>query len=404
MKKVIALFCAVILVLLAVGCGSKPEDAEVSKTDDKPIYSTEYDGDYYKLRSGFLNAYNKIIKGEDITIAFIGGSITYGIGTNDLSESFRVLVENWLEEEYGVNVTAHNLAIPSACSGLGAYCIEDDVLSHCPDIVFIEYAINDKYARQHYSLEEISVNMETIIRKIREKNPNTDIALLYTTSAEVSMSAEFFDEAKVHEEIAEHYGVTSINIGYGLRKIRGLVKSGSAAIDNRWLQFFTDSCHTNKNGNITYADIIKECIESAFKAAENGVTLNKELPKQKNKALLDTEYIKTSEISLKNSKGFKKSNIGWSVFEQYSGGYVYTDQAENELSIIFDGTSFGILGPVNRNFYYSVDGGEWVQYNKFNSHPQPIVKDLENEQHTVKIKATDADFEEFNIAAFLIGK
>lgn len=404
MKKVIALFCAVILVLLAVGCGSKPEDAEVSKIDDKPIYSTEYDGDYYKLRSGFLNAYNKIIKGEDITIAFIGGSITYGIGTNDLSESFRVLVENWLEEEYGVNVTAHNLAIPSACSGLGAYCIEDDVLSHCPDIVFIEYAINDKYARQYYTDEEISVNMETIVRKIYEKSPSTDVALLYTTSAEVSAGEPLFLEAQIHEEIAEHYGVASINIGYGLRKTRGLLKMGAAAVDQRWLQFFTDGCHTNKNGNTEYAKIIKECIAASFEASEKGDLIESSLPSPKNKELLNTQYIKTDSVSLDGSKGFKKTDKQWDVFAQYPNGYIYTDTADNELVYTFKGSSFGILGSLNTDLCYSVDGGEWVEYKGYNSYPQPIVKGLENKSHTIKIKAIGAEENQFSIMAFLIGE
>ncbi len=404
MKKIIALFCAVVLVLSLSGCKDTSKQADKSETNKDFEYSTEFDGDYYVLRNGLTNTYRKIKNKKDISIAFMGGSITYGIGTNDLNDSFRVLVEEWFKEQYGISVNQQNLAIPSAASGLGAYCVEADVLLYNPDIVFIEYAINDKYARAQYSQEEISVNMETIIRKIRTNSPNTDIVLLYTTAAEVSMSEALFMEAKVHEEIAAHYGVTSINIGYGLRKSRGLLKSGSSAVDQKWLQFFADSCHTNRNGNIVYANIIKECIQSAFKAAESGAKVNLQLPKTKNKTLLNTEYIKTSDVSLDGNKGWKKSTEQWNVFTQYSDGYIFTDTKENELKFTFSGTSFGVVGPINRNFSYSLDGQEWVEYEKFNSHPQPIVEGLENKQHTIKIKVPDADVETFSVAAFLVGK
>lgn len=403
-KKVLSVVLLVALLLMISGCAKSQKPAKKENMNKKFTYSTEFDGDYYVLRNGLYNTYQKITAKKDITIAFLGGSITYGIGTQSLEESFRILVKNWLSETYGVTVNEYNAAIPSACSGLGAYCVESDVLIHNPDIVFIEYAINDKYARAHYSEPEISANMETIVRKIKTKSPKTDIVFLYTTSAEVSISLPLFSEAQIHEKIAEHYGVASINIGYGLRKSRGLLKhTGSEVIEKRWSNFFYDSCHTNKNGNIVYANIIKEAIKSAFSAAEKGVEVNSELPKQLNQSLLNTTYIKTSTVDLSGSKGFKKADTQWSSFSHYSDGYIYTDTADNELNVTFSGTSFGILGPVGQAYQYSVDGGEWLEFSKFNSHPQPLVEGLKNKEHTIKIKAPNAANGAFIISAFLIG-
>jgi len=402
-KRFLAAVLMLTLVISLSGCGKSQKPAKKEEVNKEFTYSTEFDGDYYVLRNGLYNTYNKIKAKEDITISFLGGSITYGIGTQSLEESFRILVKNWLSETYGINVNEYNAAIPSACSGIGAYCVEEDVLIHNPDIVFIEYAINDKYARAYYSESEISANMETIVRKIKTKSPKTDIVFLYTTSAEVSISTPLFFEAEIHEKVAEHYGVTSINIGYGLRKGRGLLKhTGSDVIVKKWSNFFKDGCHTNKNGNIVYSNIIKEAVESAFSAAEKGVEVNTTLPEQLNKNLINTTYIKTSNADLTSSKGFKMADTQWSSFSHYKG-YIYTDTADNELSVTFNGTSFGILGPVNQAYLYSVDGGDWVEFSKFNSHPQPLVKGLENKEHTIKIKATDIDNNQFIISAFLIG-
>ena len=396
MKKIISIFCIITLLLTFVGCGNNDKKSDVSEGSQENafVYNTDFDGDYFTLRNGFANSYKKLKNSEDITIAFLGGSITYGVGASDLSKSFRVLVENWLEENYNVNVTGVNAAIPSAASAHGAYCIDTDVLPKNPDIVFIEYAINDKYARSKYSNEDFSVHMETIVRKIRTIKPDCDIAFLYTTDSDISLTTPLFSQAEVHEEVAKHYGVTTINIGYGLRKSKGLIKGTSTPADEgRWKQFFTDACHTADNGNKVYAEIINECLAAGFKAAENNVKTNYDLPKQLNEELLmDAKYIRTNTISLDNMSGWQKCTTPWVYFDEY----IKTDSADSEFVYTFEGTSFGIIGPTNTEYTFSVDGGEWTEYT-FNSHPQPLVSGLEKGEHTIKIKGAS-----MMIAALLI--
>ncbi|MBE6733336.1 MAG: SGNH/GDSL hydrolase family protein [Ruminococcaceae bacterium] len=385
MKRLFAVFCVVALIFTFVGCdkGNTESDASKKPVENNFVYNTDFDGDYFTLRNGFSNAYNKLKDGKDITIAFLGGSITYGIGTSDLSRSFRVLVENWIEENYKVNVTGINAAIPSAASAHGAYCVDTDVLPKNPDIIFIEYAINDKYASSKYNNDDFSVHMETIVRKIRTIKPDCDIAFLYTTDSWVSVNTPLFEQAEVHEKVAEHYGVTTINIGYGLRKSKGLIKGTSTPADEgRWKQFFTDACHTADNGNKVYADIINECLEAGFKAAKDNIKTNKAMPKQLNDELLmDAKLIKTSTISLDNISGWQKSTTPWFHFD----GYISTDSTDSEFVYTFEGTSFGIIGPVNTEYSFSVDGGEWTSYT-FNTHPQPLVQGLKKGEHTIRIK------------------
>lgn len=356
--------------------------------------------DYYTLRNGLTNTYDKIKNGEDITIAFMGGSITYGIGTDGLANSFRNLTENWLEQQYGIGVEQYNVAIPSACSAVGAFAVYDDVLVHNPDLVFVEYAINDKYAKALYTPDEISANIETVIRKIRINNPNCDIVLLYTTDSNVSYTEPFFTESALHEAVAEHYGVMSVNIGHALRRTKGLESYSTPT----WKDYFMDGCHTSNGGNKVYADVIKEAILSAFRADEDTLT-SVSLPAQKSGNLnMNSTYIKTANVTLEGSAGWKKASGQWDVFTQYPDGYIYTDTANNELVYTFSGTSFSLLGFINRTLTYSLDGGEWQSFSKFNSHPQPLVKGLENCEHTIRIKIDNANNEKISVSAFLIGQ
>lgn len=359
-----------------------------------------YYSDYYTLRNGLTNTYNKIKDGKNITMAFMGGSITYGIGTTNLAYSFRNLTENWLESQYGISITQYNLAIPSACSDVGAFAVEEDVLAHNPDLVFVEYAINDKYAKALYTQDEISANIETIIRKIRINNPNCDIVLLYTTDSNVSYTDPFFTESALHEAVAKHYGVMSVNIGHALRQTKQLTHLQA----ENWNDYFYDMCHTNEGGNKVYAEVIKEAMLSAFRAEDEEILTNISLPEPKNENLpMNSLYVKTANVSIEGSTGFKKASTQWDVFSQYQG-YIYTDTSNNELVYTFTGTSFAVLGFTSKEFTYSLDGGAWQSFAKFNSHPQPIVENLEYKEHTIRVKISNPDNAKIIISAFLIGQ
>lgn len=370
------------------------------------VDNTKYDGEYFTLRDGLTNSLKKLSREKKLSVAYLGGSITYGVGTTDVNtKSFRVLVNDWISKSFsGAEITEINAAIPSACSALGAYCIESDIIAHNPDLVFIEYALNDSYAGAKFSSADASAHMETIVRKILNANPACDIVFVYTTDSGRNMSTPLYETAAAHEKIAEHYKIMTVNAGWQLRKETGLATAGTnGQLSQRWLAYFSDSCHPTDRGNSKYAELIIKALTAAFKAGkDSGVTVIKQLPAAKNSNLyMNTRYIKTDSVDISGSVGWQKSSSQWSDFSQYSEGHIFTSAADNELTVNFEGTSFGILGPTNREVTYSVDGGAWQSVN-FNSHPNPLVSGLANGKHTIKIKASGADSKTFAIAAFLI--
>ena len=95
------------------------------------------------------------------------------------------MVTNWLEETYpDADMTMIKVAIGSAGSQWGAYSVSEDVLSHDPDLVFVEFAVNDNICAGEgkYDAEKAKLYYETIIRKIHEASPQCDIVALYTTN------------------------------------------------------------------------------------------------------------------------------------------------------------------------------------------------------------------------------
>ncbi|MBE6733138.1 MAG: hypothetical protein E7561_03985 [Ruminococcaceae bacterium] len=366
------------------------------------MYNKDFENEFFTIRNGFTNAYKKIKAGKDIRIGFLGGSITYGIGIqapDGLEKSFRVLTETWLENTYDIGVTGINAANPSAASATGAYGIDKDIMSKDPDIVFIEYAMNDKYARSKYTNEDISIQMETIVKKIKKANPNCDIAFLYTTDAGCSVDTPLCEWAAVHEEVAENYGIPTINIGYALLKNKNLT-AGLNSPD--WYTYFNDICHTNTNGNKAYADTIINALNATFKSNEAKVQdeVITDAPQMNDKLLMNTTYLHADSFELDDdSTGFTYYEGNWVLYDSY----YYTTSPESVFSYTFNGHTFGVLGFVDVAFEYSLDGGDWVKCAALNSHPQPVVKGLEDTTHNIKIKFTGLqEGKDLKIAAVLI--
>lgn len=55
--------------------------------------------------------------------------------------------------------------------------LKGNVLGHNPGLVFIEFAINGAATKHHISLEDCEANFDTMIRRMREQNPDIEIVL-----------------------------------------------------------------------------------------------------------------------------------------------------------------------------------------------------------------------------------
>lgn len=118
--------------------------------------------------------------GKKIIIVTMGTSLTGG--------TWRwpdVMMSDWLIKDFPGQVTLFNEGVGAsassvgpgnnpALSGLGKL---PAVLSHKPDVVFIEFATNDAYLPYKISLEDSRKNLNTIIDTILTANPRTEIIL-----------------------------------------------------------------------------------------------------------------------------------------------------------------------------------------------------------------------------------
>jgi lysophospholipase L1-like esterase len=100
---------------------------------------------FIHYRTPLVNTYKKLTQDKKLNIVYFGGSVTAGYGSTDKEKySWRALSAKWFRENFPeANIRDVNTAIGESGTFLGVYRLERDILSQAPDLLFIEYAIND---------------------------------------------------------------------------------------------------------------------------------------------------------------------------------------------------------------------------------------------------------------------
>jgi lysophospholipase L1-like esterase len=127
------------------------------------------------VRGGLPNFFAKIKNGKTVRIAFLGGSITRA------GNGYRDQVLTWFREQYPSNQFEEIMAAVSGTgSDFGACRVQQHVIDRKPDLVFIEFAVNDNRRR----MQSVRENIEGIVRQIWKADKKTDICFIYTFANE----------------------------------------------------------------------------------------------------------------------------------------------------------------------------------------------------------------------------
>ena len=181
-----------------------------------------------------------------ISVAYIGGSVTEGYGsTNTKEKSWPTLVSRWLSETYQVEVNSYNEGIGGTCSYFGNFRFDTDIAPHKPDLLFIEFAVNDYYHNESY--ETVARNSESLIAKAYKLNPYMDI--VYVLTFDLHDENNDYEQLRAHRDIADKYGLLSI-------KMSEFMYPHCEAFGDGIHDHYIDWVHPNDHGYETYAQII----------------------------------------------------------------------------------------------------------------------------------------------------
>lgn len=332
-------------------------------------------------RGGLPNFFNKLNAGKNVSVVYLGGSITN-------AEGYRPISLEWMQRRYTeADIKGVNAGIPGTGTDLGVFRTDNDVNSFSPDLVFVEFAANGG------SMEAL----EGIIRKIWRNNPNTDICFVYSVS-NGNQTSYADGEMPLYiaqmEEIAEHYNIPSVHMGIeaALLEAEGLLSTTSAKYTEGKINFSEDGLHpTDDYGAPYYAAAIAR---SMIKLENNSEQQSHAIPAPLNEGTYALDDADTLDPDILDRSS------GWT----YASGAEYwkSEKSDETISFTFNGTKVGIFymsTPESGIVTVSVDGTEVGDINMYEESTVIVNKfrykyfDVEDGEHTVTIKTTDKEYD-----------
>ena len=169
--------------------------------------------------------FGKLRTGRAVTVAFLGGSATSGIGTKHPDRaSFPALVTQWLRRQYPQNRIEYiNAGVPATGALYGTLRLRRDLLSLKPDLVLIELTREDADEDQRIVVKAI----EGILRQLLVQAEPPEVLLLAASSTRADTSPTTF------RTVAAHYGIPVLDLWPATKELSAPGRLSPASLYNR---------------------------------------------------------------------------------------------------------------------------------------------------------------------------
>ena len=260
-----------------------PSDTKVSVTIPKEINGAEKD-QTISFRTKWDTTVTDFVKPEmfkdktGLEVVFFGGSITY-------QEYWRGTVTNKIKEWFP-DSNCYNSSRGGTGSKYGWTRLENDVKKYNPDVVFVEYAVNDA------NDANTAQYMESIVRTVNTWDKVPVVIFVYTTSIDFKANAYAVSE---QTRVAESYGVPYISVRDYCMSMYNADNYFKADWDNK--VYLPDNTHTSQAGGKLYGDYVNALLLSNpnkyFKLPKKNSEVSKLSENAKEYMLAYTPDIKT---------------------------------------------------------------------------------------------------------------
>jgi lysophospholipase L1-like esterase len=324
-------------------------------------------------RSDMNGSFKQVDKlGKDgavINVVFLGGSLTWGANASDPNvNSWRALMGTYLQDKYPkARVNCYDAAIGGTGSDLGMFRLERDVLSKDPDIVFLEYTVNDDCWKDN---QDVLFTYETILRKLIARGTAVEIVLLgvrdnyaqerYDNKLGKRVPCVLTDSKRriQHLKLVEAYQ-TAVADTYPV--IRAKVENKEIDLEE---VYCFEGTHPDSIGYEMFFEVVKDGFNAAIKDGTQCVVPKETVygnvyDVQTRLCLRDTDLPKgwTVEKTFRTSAWFDGLASRW--MEDVAVFDVTKNEAPVPLKIEFEGTFLGVFGEGDKNglnFQVMIDG------------------------------------------------
>jgi len=324
------------VVLLATGCA----DPSVPSREDRQRFVFS-EGDLAPLGRVLRRAR----EGEAITIGLLGGSITEGARASRPERSWAGRLERWWKHSFPrCRLTLVNAGIGATGSLLGAHRVRADLLVHDPDLVIVEFAVND--------FRDIlySATLEGTLRQILKWRSHPAVLLLFMTRCDGRTAQNY------HAEVGRHYRLPMVSYHDVMWP---LVRKGRVS----WSSLSDDIVHPNDHGHAICADLLTDFLRDVTRQDWPAESTPPQLPPP----LVSDEFeftriLRADECMPARADGWSLRENAWT--SESPGSSLEVEFAGTAVSVAYLRRPSGKAGKAT----LSVNGGADVEADAFDSH------------------------------------
>lgn len=358
---------------------AEDEGRELTMEEQMAVNSLLSTGNNYRMKK----AIEKARAGENVTLGFIGGSITegYNAGTKDI---YAKLTYDFFKENYGTGDNVHyvNAGLSGTPSILGLIRSDRDLFKYEPDIIFIEFAVNDGTANID------STGYESLVYKALTQPNEPAVVLLYSV---VKSGYTCQDNMNL---ITFQYDLPKISVK---NAIWPYIENGGLT----WEEWSNDESHPNERGCKLYADFIINYLKAVDKEElSEGYTVPHAFAQgfdHSELRMVDNEY-HPDAIAIESLGSYSEG----SSLPSFRKGWTHDVSANEPFCFSFEGDSLYIVyKDTNDNKYGAADvyiDGEkaaTLYGNSSDGWNNPVTERAlrvkEAGKHTVEIRMADGD-------------
>lgn len=408
----IALLTAAMLLLSAAGCGKK-EDSQMQDSSSQSTWSmadpslnlptlnlghTTED----MIRRAVVNpgntarladAMKRAQAGEKITIGTIGGSITQGTAASTTDERYANRALQWWAKTFPkAQLDFVNAGIGATDSYIGVHRVDADLLSKKPDVVIVEFSVNDTDA---------ALNLQTydsLVRKILQAENHPAVILLFTTQEDGTSLQD------THMQIGSAYNLPMISYK---NAVLPEIKAGKFT----WKDISPDNIHPNSVGHGIIGELLWSYFNSVYAKLDQIDTSDLTFtatPVTKD-LYAKGQLLDSKTLTPKTMQGFEQAEVSnqfpndWATKE---GGELTFEVTGSNIGVLYyktvDGKSGQYCVYVDDRLIQVLDGdftGGWGNY----AQAQQVYTSDTPSTHTVTIKQLEGtDLTQFTVLGLLV--
>ncbi|MDO5294109.1 MAG: SGNH/GDSL hydrolase family protein [bacterium] len=343
-----------------------------------------------------VKALRKAKEGQTITVGFIGGAITAGYNAIPRDEnSYAALTYKWFNNTFK---TAHvkyvNAGIGATDSYLGVHRVEKDLLEYNPDIVIVEFAVDDK---KEWNKE----SYDSLLRKIYLWSSNPAVVLLFLTNR------DGVDNQGVQQEIGAYYGFPMISYRNAI-----IEELKNGRLGWNLIASDADGIHPENTGHFMIAHFLTTYFEETMELINH----LDELPEDELKPAYTEDIYKEAKM-VNNTNAFpcevdmfdpiRLSYVPFhNGFRTTTGGLIVFELYAKNIGVVYYGTQDGLSGKfdvlVDGEFKMALDADFVTEWGNFADYRE-VYRSSQEKVHKVEIRrSVDSRQDYFTILGFTI--